>query len=145
MSEETIKSNSDKRSEWLAVKNPFHQHLGLEYEGGDENGVTLSVLVKPDLENPLGYAHGGVIFSLMDCCTGFTARADGRQYVTLDANVNYLNPGPPGKKMYATSSVIRRGATTCILDVRVKGEDDKILAVGRFTMFCISPVREGDD
>lgn len=100
---------------------------------------SMYVDMRPELCTPYGMAHGGLLFTLIDTTGGATARADGRKYVTLNADINYLRSAYSGR-ITATSHVRKRGRTTCIVDVDVTDEEGKLCATGTTTMFCL-----GDD
>ena len=62
-----------------------HNHIVVT-EVGDGTSVVEVKLVQESL-NPLGMAHGGLIFTLCDVATGVAARTGGRITVTLDSNI----------------------------------------------------------
>ena len=65
-----------------------HNHIVVT-EVGDGTSVVEVKLVQESL-NPLGMAHGGLIFTLCDVATGVAARTGGRITVTLDSNIHFL-------------------------------------------------------
>ena len=40
-------------------------------------------------------------------------------------------------RLIAKSTVIRRGRTTCLVDVHIFGEDQTLCAIGYYTFFCV--------
>ena len=99
--------------------------------------VVLTVTLCPELTNPYGMAHGGLLFTMSDCCAGLTARTNGKKCVTLDAEMHYLHNVSSGV-LTAKSRVIRRGSTICLLEVVITDESGKSLTEGIFTMFYVS-------
>lgn len=67
-----------------------HNHIVVT-EVGDGTSVVEVKLAQESL-NPLGMAHGGLIFTLCDVATGVAARTGGRITVTLDSNIHFLAP-----------------------------------------------------
>ena len=56
-----------------------------------------------------------MLYTLADCCSGWTARTDGRKYATQNGSLNYLSNAAQGiSKPKAGSSV--SGRTVCVLD-----------------------------
>lgn len=88
--------------------------------------------------NPSGMIHGGVLFTLADTAAGIAARADGRMYVTQNADIHFLR-GQQGGTLRAEGTVIHRGRSTCLIRVDITGEDSRLLATAELTFFCVSP------
>ena len=117
--------------------NAFAQICGIKVAEMRYDYVKMTAEVRPELLNPLGRVHGGMLYTLADCCSGLTARTDGRKYVTQNGSLNYLSNVAQGH-LEAESRVIRRGRTVCVLDIAVRcPEENKLLAEGIFTMYAI--------
>ena len=110
-------------------------HISIQSISPDQ--VVLTAELLPELTNPYGMAHGGLLFTMGDCCAGMTARGDGRKYVTLNAEMQYLSNVDHGT-LTARSHVIRRGRSICVVGVRICDEEDRPLTEGTFTMYCVS-------
>lgn len=119
-----------------AESNPYLRMNHIVVEHIRRDYVQLSVELCPELRNPYGMAHGGLLFTMSDCCAGINARTDGRRYVTQASDFHFLKNVPAGK-LIAESYLIHRGGATCVLRVTVHLEDGTVLADGTFTMFCI--------
>ena len=65
--------------------NAFAQICGIKVAEMRYDYVKMTAEVRPELLNPLGRVHGGMLYTLADCCSGLTARTDGRKYVTAAA------------------------------------------------------------
>lgn len=115
---------------------PYIKFNGIVVDKIGPESSSLYVDMRPELCNPYGMAHGGLLFTLIDTTGGATARADGRKYVTLNASVNYLRSAYSGR-VRATSRMRKRGKTTCIVDVDVTDENGRLCATGTTTMFCL--------
>ena len=65
------------------------------------------------------------------------------EFVEPDHAVFKLEIRPESKNPYgivrADARVRHRGRTTCLVDVDILGEGEKLLATGEFTYFCIDP------
>lgn len=117
--------------------NPFARLAGIRIQLLERDHAVLEVPLRPELLNPLGAVHGGLLFTLADCCSGVTARTDGRRYVTQSGSLQYLSNVSQGT-VIAESRLIRRGRTVCVLDITVKSaEQDLLLAEGLFTMYAL--------
>ena len=92
----------------LVENNPFMQWNNIEMDELDVNHCLCHVQLRHEQTNPNGLAHGGLLFTMADAAASALARADGRNYSTLDANIHYLR-NVKGGTIYAEASVIRRG------------------------------------
>ena len=70
--------------------------------------------------------------------TGFAAHTDGRNYVTQTSALHFLRNQSEGE-IQADARVRHRGHSTCLVAVDILGEDEKLLATGEFTFFCVDP------
>ena len=117
---------------------PYIQYNGIKIDTICMEEATMHLDMRHEYENPYGMAHGGLLFTLVDTTAGTTARADGRKYVTLNANINYLRSGKGSGRIRSCGKVVHRGRTTTVVDVSVKDEEDQVLCTAVVTMFCIS-------
>lgn len=118
--------------------NPFMQWNGIVVEALDVDHCICSMELRPEQTNPNGYAHGGVLFTIADVTASALARADGRNYSTLDSDVHFLRNVKKGR-IIGEASIIRRGKTSVVVDTVIRAEDGKELVRVTVTMFCISP------
>ena len=122
----------------MVETNPFMQWNGIVVEALDVDHCICSMELRPEQTNPNGYAHGGVLFTIADVTASALARADGRNYSTLDSDVHFLRNVKKGR-ITGEASIIRRGTTTVVVDTVIRAEDGKDLVRVTVTMFCISP------
>lgn len=127
-----------EESRELIEANAFanHNHIVVEDIQPDFARVTLDIV--PDSLNLRGFVHGGALFTLADVCSGMTARTDGRYYVTSQATANFVRGAKEGK-LTATSRVVHRGKTSCLIEVEIRDDADKLVYQGSCTYFCITP------
>ena len=121
----------------MVETNPFMQWNGIEVEELDVDHCICSMELRPEQTNPTGYAHGGVLFTIADVTASALARADGRNYSTLDSDVHFLRNVKKGR-IIGEASIIRRGKTSVVVDTVIRAEDGKELVRVTVTMFCIS-------
>ena len=97
----------------------------------------LKATITPESKNPYGMLHGGLIYTMLDCVAGITARADGNDYVTQNVYVNYMSNVNNQDEVFAESEVIRRGKTVTVVHAFVRTEDGRILATAEVNMFRV--------
>ena len=125
----------------LVENNPFMQWNNIEMDELDVNHCLCHVKLRHEQTNPNGLAHGGLLFTMADAAASALARADGRNYSTLDANIHYLR-NVKGGTIYAEASVIRRGRTSVLIEVSIRSGEGRELTRVTVTMFCIAPAAD---
>lgn len=138
--------NRDNDEELLSrvERVPFMEMLGIKLVKVSLNGAELVLdPVRDEETNPYGMIHGGVLYTISDSCAGITARADNRRYVTQCADFHYLSSGKAGERLTARSRVIKRGRSSCIVEVTTFDAAGRQLTLGVFTMFCLGEKKQG--
>ncbi len=131
-----VQVDPESLTAYLAAANPYFAMHGFRVTALAEDSITLSVELRKDMKNPYGTAHGGVYFTMADCCAGITARTDGRTYVTMDAHIHYLK-GTSSGVLTAVSRVIRRGRHSAVIAVDEFDGDGELLVTVTVTMYCV--------
>ena len=122
----------------LVENNPFMQWNRIEVDELDVNHCLCHVQLRHEQTNPNGLAHGGLLFTMADVAASALARADGRNYSPLDANVHFLRKVKEGM-VIAEASIIRRGRTSVLIEVQIRSGEGRELTRVTVTMFCIAP------
>ena len=119
-------------------RNPFMEYNGIEICDISLDHSVLKATITDNSKNPYGMIHGGLMYTMMDCVSGITARADNHAYVTQNVYVNYLGNVKDQDVIYAEGTVVRRGKTVTIIHAIVRTEDGKLLADGTVDMFRLN-------
>ena len=98
----------------------------------DDAGV-----LKEKHTNPMGSAHGGLVFALADTIGGMAAMSYGDNVVTLNASVCFLNPAIDTEYIDAEATVVRDGRTTAIYDVMVRTTEEVDIAKVTLTYYKV--------
>ncbi len=89
----------------------------LEYAEITDDCCVITCPLRPELLNPNGIAHGGLIATLTDVASGSLAlqldRCE-REICTQSCNIHYLRPGT-GKVLTARAHLIRKGGRVCVV------------------------------
>ena len=116
--------------------NRFTRQNSIQLESVQPDCASFSLRIQPDSRNSYGQVHGGAIYTMADNAAGVAAMSDGRFYVTQAGTLHFLRNQATGS-ILATAQVRHRGKRLCLVDVQITGEDDRLLATGEFTFFCI--------
>ena len=112
----------------------FTGFCGIRFDEVREEGCVVSCELRPELLNPSGIAHGGLIATLTDVAAGLMAlHADGwvHNIVTQSCNIHYLRPGI-GDRLRAESRVIRKGRRVCVVQVDCYTPEARLFATALY-------------
>jgi uncharacterized protein (TIGR00369 family) len=116
---------------------PFHEWLGVELVSLDATEVVIRMPWRAEFVSDLdrGYAHGGVLASLIDLAADYAVAARlGRGAPTVDMRVDYHRAAMPGP-LIARAAVIKVGNTLATAEARVLDEHGELVASGRALFF----------
>jgi uncharacterized protein (TIGR00369 family) len=135
-----LRNLSDSQSQAGA----FSRLLGVEFTEMADGRCAASLDVGSHLLNPLGIAHGGVIFSLADSASGGAAVSalGAPRLVTQDMQIRYHGPVRSGP-IEAQAEVIHQGKRTITTQCRVT--QSEMLVASTTTTFAILPQVEDED
>lgn len=114
---------------------PFHNLLELKIKSIEPGSVCVYIEIKEKHHNPRKIAHGGVAFTLADTAMGLSVRSLGQTVVTLEANINYLQPALSGEIIEAKGKVVKIGKSTTVCEAELCNGNGELIAVSRGTYF----------
>jgi uncharacterized protein (TIGR00369 family) len=125
---------------------PFHEWLGVELISLDETGIVIRMPWRVEFvsDPDRGYAHGGVLASLIDLAADYAIAARlGRGAPTVDMRVDYHRAAMPGP-LTARATVIKAGGTLATAEAQIFNERDELVASGRalFLTRAVSETKE---
>lgn len=116
----------------LINASPFFRNLDMTIE---EMGIGYSLVtieLKEKHLSPYGAIQGGVYSSIIDTAAywaPYAELAEDLGLITMDVSVHHLSSIQKGR-IWARGERIKIGKTTCLAQVTVKDEKDKLLAYG---------------
>lgn len=96
----------------------------------------VEVELRPESLNPLGMAHGGLVYSLCDVAAGVVVGQRARTFVTLSGSLNFLRPGK-GKKLRCEGRIIKPGRTVNVVETSVYDDSGTLTARGTFEIYTL--------
>jgi acyl-CoA thioesterase len=99
------------------------QGLGMEIVRVSPGEAVLSMMIRPDMVNGHGIAHGGFIFLLADSAFAFACNSRNERTVAAQCNIAFIRPGKLGDHLVATAREISKTGRSGIYDVRVTVND----------------------
>ena len=111
--------------------------MTLDHIGMDRAEITLELA--PYHLQPFGFVHGGVVATVIDTATFWSAylrlpEKDG--LVNVDLKLNYLRPVKEGR-LFARGTCLKPGKSICYSDARVFDDSKNLIAHGTSTLMVL--------
>ena len=118
-------------SAFFGVKIPFLDLLGARPGHREKGRAVVSLEMREKLTNSWGFAHGGVVMTLLDVAMGSAVRSTvtaGFGVVTANLNVSFLHSG--AGSLTAEGRVLRGGKTLVFCEGEVRDAAGHLVAKG---------------
>jgi uncharacterized protein (TIGR00369 family) len=106
----------------------------------EKDKVVATMPIGPNHRQQLGYLHGGVSVVLAESVaslgTAFNIDQTRQMAFGLEINANHIRPKRDGR-VTATATVIHRGRTSFVWDIRLTDENDKLICISRCTVAVV--------
>ncbi len=127
---------TDVMQDVLAKDKGILDAFGMEVLAVEDGTCEILSRVPEGLVNAGGYAHGSIVYALMDTACAYALRSKGRRGVTVHGDVNYVRGGQAEtvfRAVVSVSSMTRRVATLRgEVYIDAAGEDAVLAAHGAF-------------
>ena len=74
----------------MMEKDAFSQWLGIEHLEGSTGYSRVKMVVRPEMVNGFGIAHGGITYSLADSAFAFASNSQGRKAVSIETSISHI-------------------------------------------------------
>lgn len=113
--------------------NPFFTLMGVTVVDSSSGMAGLTMTVRPDMQNGVGWLQGGMFTALADEAMAlalYQQLEDGEGIATISENTSFFKGAQAGKLLYAEGRVIRKGRRVAFVEgeVREGGRDGQILS-----------------
>lgn len=106
------------RTMWEADR--ASRNLGMELLDVGPGRARLAMVIRPDMVNGHGLAHGGFIFTLADSTFAYACNSHGISTVAAHCGITYLKPAKEGDRLVAEARTITEGGRSGLTDVTVR-------------------------
>lgn len=113
----------------------FSQWLGIEVLEARSGYSKLKMLVRGEMLNAFGIAHGGITFAFADSAFAFACNSLGKITVALDVSISFPHPVRAGDIIYAEAQQLNETSKTGLYIIEVKNEAGKLVALFKGTCF----------
>jgi uncharacterized protein (TIGR00369 family) len=102
-----------------------------------EGAVTLQVVVRPDMCNPVGLLHGGIQCTIMDEAIGMAVASLGSTnfHVNTNFSVDFLGKARAGQTVLAKALVVRAGKNMTNVQCELVHPDGSLIARSTSNLF----------
>lgn len=97
----------------------FSQWLGVSVDSVGAGRCRLSMVVRAEMLNGFGIAHGGIAYALADSAMAFASNSYGRVAVALTNTVSYPEPVHQGQTLVAVAEERSKTNRTATYDVTI--------------------------
>jgi acyl-CoA thioesterase len=119
----------------MLARDAFSRWLGVELLDVGEGRCTLRMVVREDMVNGFGVAHGGIAFSLADSAMAFAANGGESITVAVDNSVSYPAAIRAGDELTADARQESSSRRLAYYAVTVRKQDDSLVALFRGTVY----------
>ncbi len=113
-------------------RSPAGNWLHFTLEHIEKGSATLTMEVRPEMTNPYGNIHGGMMSLVIDEAIGWAIVSLDTEmhYTSLTLNVDFLYAISAGQRLRVESKVMRSGKKIICVECHVYDMEGKILARG---------------
>ena len=111
-------------------RSPAGNWLQMTLEHIAKGEAHLSMRVRPEMTNPYGHIHGGMMSLIIDEAVGWAVVSLDAElhYTSLNLNVDFLYGIPEGERLVARARVLRQGKKIIHAEVHVYDMQERLLA-----------------
>ena len=100
----------------------FSKWMGVEVMEIKESYSKIKMLVRREMLNGFGIAHGGITFSLADSAFAFACNSDGKITLALDVSISFPKAVMDNDVLIAEAKLINKTNRTGLYIVEVKNQ-----------------------
>ncbi|HED31650.1 MAG TPA: PaaI family thioesterase [Prosthecochloris aestuarii] len=119
------------------IEGQMARHLGIEMVDVDESSMTARMPVDHRTIQRIGILHGGASLALAETvgsiAASYCVNRDTHFIVGQEINANHIRPVHQGY-VYARATPLHLGKSSHVWDIKITGEEGKLVCVSRFTV-----------
>ena len=128
--------NCDTLRDFLNSNDLFCRHCGIRLTRVSPGEAEAELAIVPSVMNSRNVVQGGAIMTLADFAFAGAANAMGHTTVSTGLNINFLRPGS-GSKLVARARKIHHGRSTCLYQVDVFNDENKLIEAVSVSGFTV--------
>lgn len=130
--------NLEKIKEYLNTRDRFCVANDMQITVLSEGYAEAEMPISDNKLNGLDVVQGGAIYTLADFAFAGASNAnkEDRRCIGSATSINYIRPGS-GTKLKAVAKIIHAGKKTCLSNVEVFNDQNKLVATATFQGFML--------
>ena len=124
-------TRADRIVQGMYARDVFSQWLGVEVLAVGPGTCRCRMLVRPEMVNGFGVAHGGIAFAFADSAFAFACNTQGRIAMSIENAISYPAPILPGDLLVSDASEETTTGRLGFYSVRVTNQKEEIVALFR--------------
>ena len=129
----------------MYTQDAFSQWLGIERIAVRPGYCTLKMVVRAEMLNGFGIAHGGISYSLADSALAFASNTQGKHALSIETSISHTAPLHAGDEITATATEEQCSRRIGIYRVEVRKADGQLAAIFKGTVYRKSQDWEMDN
>jgi acyl-CoA thioesterase len=126
----------------MMLNDRFSQWLGITVLDVRDGYCKLQAVVRAEMANGFGIAHGGIAFSIADSAFAFACNSDGRMTLALDANISFTRPAKVNDTLTAEAKKINKTKKTGLYIVEITNQHLQLVALFKGTCYTPTPLSQ---
>jgi acyl-CoA thioesterase len=126
-------------AEQLYANDMFSKWLGIQFMEVKKGFCRLKIIVRPEMCNGFGIAHGGISYSLADSALAFASNSSGRHSVSVETSISHTKKVSAGEVLFAVATEKKVGNAIGIYEVVITNEMGDPVALFKGTVYCTKP------
>ena len=130
-----MKTNANKIVDIMMEKDLFSKWMGIERLEEREGYCKLKMIIRPEMCNGFGIAHGGITYSFADSALAFASNSHGRHAVSLETSISHIKPIRVPDVIIATTTEKNLSDKIAIYEIEITTENGQLVALFKGTVF----------
>ena len=131
-----MKSKATRIIDALIEKDHFSQWLGIVRMEEREGYCKLQMVVRPEMCNGFGIAHGGNTYSLAVSALAVASNSQGKHALSIETSISHIVPLQAEDGIVAIAEEKSFGNKIAIYEVRIiREEEDELVALFKGTVY----------
>lgn len=128
-------SPEERIVEHMFTNDAFSRWLGIQCLEISADLLVAQLIVRPEMTNGFGIAHGGIAYSLADSCLAFAANCRGVQSVSIETGISHCKKVIAGDVLKAEAKQISMSKRLVTYNVTIKNQNGDLVADFKGTAF----------
>ncbi len=119
----------------MAERDEFSRWLGIEFLEQGKGFCMLKMIVRKEMCNGFGIAHGGITYSFADSALAFASNSNGKHALSIETSISHIKPANVGDVLVANAVQKSLTKKLGIYEVVVTSDSGELIALFKGTVY----------